>query len=71
MSGLTVAEHELIGIQKRAAKLQIESTLSKREQVALAIYQSMITNSTHHINDTSINQAYLAADAFLKKSGNK
>ena len=73
MAGLTVAEHELIGMKKRLIKEQLARNLTKREQVAASVLQGLFANSslTSQPNELLVNRAFECADMFLAHSKNE
>lgn len=70
MSNLTVAEHEALGMSKRLAKIQIDNSLTKREQLAAMALQGLLS-AEHNANkdpDEMVNIAFVYADRILKQS---
>ena len=70
MAGLTVAEHELIGVQKRLAKAQMDNMLTKREQLAGMALQGLIASNSNRNNSPELlaQEALNYADLLLKAS---
>ena len=70
MTGLTVAQHELIGVQKRLAKAQISNLLTKREQLAGMALQGLIASDPNKNNSPEllVKEALNYVDLLLKAS---
>ena len=70
MTQLSVAEMEMMGIQKRLAKVKIDATLTKREQFAGMALQGLIANNQNTSQDHNelVKQAFSYADLMLKQS---
>lgn len=70
MAGLTVAEHELISVQKRLAKMQMDNVLTKREQLAGMALQGLLANNSKMNNGPELlaHEAFHYADTLLQNS---
>lgn len=66
---LTNLEVKYIEMQERLAKHQIENTLSKRDQFAIAAIQGLLAAKSTYSADRMVIGAYEIADEMMKRSG--
>ena len=69
MSALTQIEMDFFRTQNTMAKRKMESTLTKREQIAMHAMQGILSNPNYYMTDIdkTVKTAYYYADKMLKQ----